>query len=141
MAVRYLTEMATSRADAIEECFHQAKKFIEHFHKVVKGGVDDRDFSHHCDEMEAYWGDVKNIKLKPSAKLIAGSQLSDWFFTKGETVEDVIEEPYQDIYERLIVEMQYDRNKSIEEIFREILGNGQRSDTVHELKDWKELGL
>ena len=116
-----LNEMAISRPDAIHECLSQAAKFIEHFHKVVKEGITGRDFHHHCKEMEAFWGEVKNLKLKPNSKLISGSQLSDWFFTKGEDVESIVEEPYQDIYEALIVRMQYDRYKPIEDIFTELL--------------------
>lgn len=101
--MKFLIEMAYERNDAIERCANLGKQFIEHFKKVVDGGVNDDDFGHHCNEMQVWYNDVKNIVLKYNKKKITNSQLIDWFFTIGSSVEYILDDKYVDFYEDFII--------------------------------------
>lgn len=101
----FLTEMAYKRTDAIDRCFDLGKKFTQHFNIIVKLGKNDIDFKHHCQELQSWYDNVKSIKLKETKKDIKRSELWDWFFTVGQNVEDVILEPYQELYEDFCFEL------------------------------------
>lgn len=95
----YLTELAYKKVDAIDRCFDLGEQFIKHFNIVAKLGKADINFKHHCQELQAWYDKAKSIKLKATNRYITKSQLWDWFFTTGQCVEDIIVEPYQDLYE------------------------------------------
>ena len=117
-------EMAYSRQDAIDKCNVLGKQFIEHFHKIMSSSFEDIDFNHHCIEMQAFFDDVKNIKLKQNNKRLSADALINWFFTIGSDVEDEIDEQYQDIYELLYLNLLKDRNKSnVENILEKTIKN------------------
>lgn len=117
----YLTEMAYKRTDAIDRCFNLGKKFTEHFNTIAKLGKDDVDFKHHCQELQSWYDSVKSIKLKENNKYITRGNLWDWFFTVGQNVEDVILEPYQELYEDFCFTLLSNSNKTIYEILSELL--------------------
>ena len=121
MKVIKLNEMAYERADAIELCSNLGTQLIEHFHKVVKAGKESLDFSHHCDEMNSWWDRVKKIVLKYNNKRISEAQLKDWFFEAGSSVEYIIEEPYQDIYNKVILKLSSDYDRSVKDVLIELL--------------------
>lgn len=121
MKITKLNEMAYERPDAIRLCSDLGTEFIEHFHKVVKSGKESPDFSHHCVEMDSWWNKAKKIVLKYNKKLISEAQLKDWFFEAGSSVEYIIEEPYQDIYNKLILKLSSDYSKSVQDVLTELL--------------------
>ena len=119
-----LLEMAYERADAIERCSHLANKFIQHFHKAVKEGINGRDFHHHCTEMQTWFNTVNKFVLKNNNKRISNNHLIDWFFTNGSSIEYIIEEPYQEIYDKFIIKILNTRNDcNIEQILTELIQN------------------
>lgn len=116
-----VNEMAYKRTDAIDRCYDLGKKFTEHFRLIVKLGKEDIDFKHHCQELQAWYDKVKNIKLKETKKFLRISDLWDWFFTVGQSIEDVIpEEQYQDIYEKFYLELSKGES-TVYEILSELL--------------------
>lgn len=113
--------MAMVKADAIELCMNLGKKFVEHFNKVVTEGVDSPSFSHHCDEMQAWYGKVSSIVLKHNNKEIRKDQLWDWFFTVGTDIEELIPTEHLDAYENLYLQLSLHSNLLIESILKEVL--------------------
>ena len=105
-------EMTYDRPDAIDRCSSLGKRFVEHFTKVCKEGINSPDFKHHCQEMQSWWDDVKGIKLKDSKKPISISALNDWFFTLGRDPEDFIPEEYIDFYTKLYLSLLSDRENA-----------------------------
>ena len=81
--ITQLNEMAFDRKDAIERCNSLGTNFINHFIEVFAKGKNDKDFQHHCQEMQAWYDNVSSIVLKHTKKLITTKNLIDWFFTKG----------------------------------------------------------
>ena len=73
-------EMAYTHTKAMDLCYSLGKKFAEHFIKICKEGKDSNDFTPHCIEMQSWWDEVKDIRLKESKKKISYSDLNDWFF-------------------------------------------------------------
>lgn len=99
-------EMAYERRDAIDRCASLGEKFIEHFHKVYSLGVEDRDFEHHCQEMQSWYDSVKDIVLKSSNRKLSNNQLIDWFFTKGSSTEYLFKDEVEvDEYNEFIVNL------------------------------------
>ena len=120
--MKILHEMAFDRKEVIDRCFSNGQKFIEHFHKVMKEGKESTDYTHHCVEMQAFWNNVKKLVMKPRSKMIASDDLINWFFTAGSDITNQIEEPYQDIYEKLILTMLNDRdNADVKDILNKLI--------------------
>lgn len=118
-----IDEMAYERADAIDKCDRLGKQFIDHFHKVYAGGVSDNDFQHHCQEMQAWYDDVKDIILRYNKKRLSNDQLVNWFFTKGSSVEVLFKDDSEgDTYDELMIELlSYKRSKKVVDIMRDLL--------------------
>ena len=97
-----LNEMAFSRQDAIDRCVGLGKKFVEHFDKIYNS-KDKELIDHWAKEMDSWWNQVKDIKMKPSGRRIYNVDLMDWFFDAGQlatdfmTSDDTFEE--RDVYE------------------------------------------
>lgn len=102
MNIRVLNEMAYNRSDAINKCSDLGYQFVSHFKKLVEEGVFSKDFSHHCDEMQSWYNQVKDIVLKHSKRKISNTQLIDWFFTYGSSTEQLFEDDIVDVYEEFI---------------------------------------
>lgn len=113
-------EMALKRADAIELCMSLGSKFIEHFHKIYVGGLQDIDFNHHCHEMQAWYDKASSIVIKATKKSISNSELNDWFFTVGSSVDSLLNDSDEiDKYEIFMKKL--DRGDSIKELLTDIL--------------------
>lgn len=78
-----IDEMAISKGEALATCMQLGTEFYEHFHKVYVGGLEDRDFKHHCGEMQGWYNSVKKIVLKSNKKQLNKDQLYRWFFLAG----------------------------------------------------------
>lgn len=95
-------EMAFSRADAIERCISLGNKFVEHFKKICSG--DSESFIHHCGEMQVWWKDVLDIKLKQTNRNLTKGNIFDWFLTVGKSTEDLFTDPNMlEMYENFII--------------------------------------
>lgn len=116
----HLSEVAMERSDAIGKCMELGSEFIEHFIKVADEGPYNRDFEHHCKEMQTWWNLVKSIQLRYNKKLISNSQLMDWFFSRGSSIEYVIPIKFQDAYEEFCIKLLNDKNKSITDAIKEL---------------------
>lgn len=110
-------EMAMERAPAIDRCLSLGEKFVEHFNIIMRNGLKDADFFHHCDEMQNWVNSVNNITLKPKSKSLSMDQWMDWFFTAGSSFEKIIDEPYEEAYQKLVMLYLSDTEKSIKNIF------------------------
>jgi len=86
--MKVLKEMAIERADAIEICLSLGKKFIEHFHKLYAEGKNSPDFNHHCAEMQAWYDKCRILTLKNTKRMISSSNLIDWFFEAGGSIDE-----------------------------------------------------
>lgn len=118
---RILHEMAYERSKAIDRCASLGNQFIKHFIKVYAGGINDRDFEHHCHEMQTWYDEVRDIVLKPKSKQISRTQLIDWFFTAGSTIEVKFkEDEVGDMYEELVLRLVSSRD-SVSDIMLELL--------------------
>ena len=115
-----MNETGYYRDDAIKECTHLSQKFIEHFKHIVDNNyAEDSDFNHHCAEMQFLFDVVNNIVLKHNKKKIYNNQLINWFFTREGSVKDILEEPYQDIYDDFMIRVLFYKN--INQSFNDIL--------------------
>lgn len=106
-------EMSVDRSTAFDKCIGAGKPFIEHFIKVCNEGKDSENFSHHCQEMQAFWNQVKNLTLKPRSKLISPLNLADWFFCLGSEPENIIRddgilEKYFNFFPKLLADRDYE---------------------------------
>jgi len=110
-------EMAMERAPAIDLCLSLGEKFVEHFNTIMRNGPQDTTFLHHCDEMQNWINTVNNITLKPKSKSLSIDQWMDWFFTAGSSFEKIIDEPYEEAYQQLVVLYLSNAEKSIKDIF------------------------
>lgn len=120
MKIKMLSEQALKRGEVIATCMSLADEFIEHFHKVVKLGVNDVNFKHHCNEMQTWWDKARRIKLKNNKKQISTKELCDWFLTQGSDVESIIEEPYQAFYKIFCKKLIDNPDKKIYDILYEL---------------------
>lgn len=123
-----LIEMSMSRLDAIDKCVQVASQFATHFEKALSDKRSkSNDFIHHCTELNAFWNQVKDIKLKPKNKSITDVNLIDWFFTGGQDITDMVSEDNEEIYNKFINILLRDRNvdivKAFDILFEEMNGN------------------
>lgn len=117
-------EMAMEQSKAISMCRSLGKQFIEHFHKVYVGGLKDRDYKHHCHEMQTWYNDAKSIKLKSNNKVISRIHLVDWFFTVGAGVDDFLhDEDEIDMYEEFTLKLLTDPFSDVEDALDKLLSN------------------
>lgn len=119
MKFKQLNEMAYPRDYIIEKCASLGNQFAIHFNKIVKEGKDSLNFNHHCHEMQTWWNRVRDFRIKPSGKSLNTEQYIDWFFTAGKTTEEIIDNV--EIYDKLIIQLLSNKNKSIKEIMEQII--------------------
>ena len=86
-----INDMALSRTDAMDRCIALGKRFIEHFDKMYHG--DKQTANHWLSEMDSWYKQVKQIKLKENNKEILKGDLRDWFFTAGANPQDFMTNP------------------------------------------------
>ena len=116
-----LNEMAMSQDKAIDRCISLGRKFIEHFHKVYEGGLGDRDFEHHCYEMQTWYNDINSIVLKSTKRHLTSTNKMDWFFTAGSDPDEFLNDLDEiESYNKLIIRL-LDTNEDIIEVMEEIL--------------------
>lgn len=84
----YLEEMALSRKDAIIKCTGIGQRFVEHFDKIYNAEPNNENVAHWKTELAGFWGQIKDMKLKPDSKFLSFQNLMDWFFTAGQDAED-----------------------------------------------------
>ena len=116
-------DMAYERQDAINRCASLGEKFIEHFKKIYNE-PNIQAVNHWCNEMQGWLNTVREIVLKQSKKVLSYSQLVDWFFTKGSSIEILFSEnsDLEDKYNEFIwkiIKNNYDVKETIEEVFGE----------------------
>lgn len=115
-----IEDMVYARSEAIEKCNSLAKEFIIHFKKICEEPKS-QAVNHWCDEMQGWLNEARDITLKHNNKKITFVNLIDWFFTKGQTVEELFEsEMIQDKYNDFISKIaknNYDVKITIKEIF------------------------
>lgn len=119
MRIERLNEMAYDRSQAVKKCYPLGKQFISHFHKCMDDIYQENNkrLHHHTSEMQAWWDEVKEIKLTYNNKSLSADQLINWFFTAGSDIETVIQDEYTEVYENLIISLLKDRNSDIYNIF------------------------
>lgn len=70
----------------------------------------DRDFKHHCQELQAWYNKINKIILKQSNKQLSKIQKIDWFFTHGSSLEEIfnndseIETKYEEFIMKLLAD-------------------------------------
>lgn len=84
-----VNDMAMERGDAISNCIGTGKRFIKHFDKIYKE-PNAESVNHWCNEMQTWFNNVIDIKLKENNKKLNNSKIRDWFFTAGAYPEDFI---------------------------------------------------
>lgn len=123
MKFNTINEMAYDRSYIIDKCYSLGIQFIKHFKKVYSLGINDKDFKHHCQEMQTWYDIVKNMVLKSNNKRINNEQLVDWFFTAGSSIEVLFgNDEAGDIYSELIAELiSNKRNNKVVDVLSELL--------------------
>ena len=99
-----LNEMAMSRADAISRCYGIGKQFIIHFHKIYTSPDDTTTINHWASELQGWYNEARDIRLKPKNKPLNNSQMKDWFYSFGNSYEEFFNEDAEEIdaYETFI---------------------------------------
>lgn len=109
--LQLLNEMALLRADAIDLCISLGEKFTTHFKEIYQKGISDRDFKHHCQELQAWYDKINKIILKQSNKKLSKIQKIDWFFTHGSSLEEIFNNnEIETKYEEFIMKLLSDNN-------------------------------
>ena len=88
----FVKDMSMKRIDAIDRCYSLGKKFIEHFDKIYKNPTS-LDTNHHCDEMQSWYNQVRDITLKEDKKPLSKDCLIDWFFTATGNPDNFMSNP------------------------------------------------
>lgn len=118
-----LDEMALDRDKLIDRCMSLGRKFIDHYHEIYRLGAEDRDYDHHCGELQGWYASVKDLVFKHNHKKISKTQLIDWFFTRGSSIEELFPEDREaEIYEEFILKI-LSTDESISEILSELLNS------------------
>ena len=132
MIFRKLEEMANSKADAIIKCNRLGKIFAEHFNKCVEDYLTNNKerLHHHASEMQAWWNDVREDRLKGSNKRIPDSKLIDWFFTAGRIYSDLITEEYIAQYKLFVKKLLQNKETSVFSILVEIFDTTINEDDI-----------
>ena len=125
MKFNTLNEMAYDRSYVIDKCYSLGMQFIKHFKKVYSLGINDKDFKHHCQEMQSWYDTVKNMVLRYNNKRISNDQLINWFFTAGSSTEVLFgNDEAGDIYGELIGELiSNKRNNKVVDILTQLLSD------------------
>lgn len=125
MKFNTINEMAYDRSYVIDTCYSLGMQFIKHFEKVYSLGINDKDFKHHCQEMQTWYDTVKNMVLKSNNKRIDNDQLVNWFFTAGSSIEVLFgNDEAGNIYDELIAELiSNKRNNKVVDVLSELLSN------------------
>lgn len=118
-----LIEMALSRLDAMDRCINYGERFCEHFNIICSEGKQSENFKHHCAELQGWFKTVCKIKTKHNGKALSDEDLTDWFFTAGTTMEDVINKEYISIYKTFVEALlcNKDSNKLISDILEDLI--------------------
>ena len=132
MIFHKLEEMANSKADAIIKCNRLGKIFAEHFNKCVEDYLTNNKerLHHHASEMQAWWNDVREDRLKGSNKRISDSKLIDWFFTAGRIYSDLITEEYIPQYRIFVKKLLQNKETSVFTILVEIFDTTINEDDI-----------
>lgn len=109
-----MKEMAYPLSKALMICQGYGRQFITHYAKLPEDTDELRH--HHISEMQSWWDEVRNLRLKMNNKVISNQYLIDSFFTVGADIEDFLDEPYSDSYNKLMIKMLDDRDKSLSSI-------------------------
>ena len=129
MRIKRLTEMAMQHQRMIDRCCEKGEQFIEHFIKIMEGGLNDIDFKHHCSELIGYFNSIKNIVCKSDNKLISNEDLDDYFFTVCSNYDiifnNIYEHPeYIEIYKKLeeyLLNNRNNKNIIVSDFFESVL--------------------
>lgn len=116
-----ITEMSLSRLNTIDRCISLGKQFTGHFNVMCRESAESLNFKRHCYETQVCYDTVLSIRMKPRCKRLSVEQLVDWFFTSGQSIEDVIDEEYLDIYDKLIRKLVSNDQYKIFDIMSDIL--------------------
>ena len=119
--------MAYTSSDAINRCASLGAQFIDHFNNIMDAdGKNDPDFNHHTKEMNNWFNDVQNIRLKPKSLKLNTEQLIDWFFTAGSSIDVLVKEEYQEIYSDFIAKLLTNKNKYVSDILIETIEENEK---------------
>lgn len=113
-----IAEQAKQRKYIIDKCEELGKLFIEHFNKTFEAGPEDRDFKHHCGEMQTWLDRVRSYTLAQNNKHLNVEEMINWFFTAGSSFEDVT--IYTEYYDKLVVELLADKTKTVEDVMNTV---------------------
>ena len=120
--MKYMSEMANNKADTIIKCNRSGRIFAKHFVKCLNdiSHIDIDLLHHHCKEMQAWWNDVREDKLKSNNKVLTNTKLIDWFFSGGMVYEDFMSSSQALEYEKFIKALLKDRSQDIYELMCEL---------------------
>ena len=118
MKVPYFREQAMKRGIVVEKCNHLGQIFAKHFVKCMNdiSHIDVDSLHHHCKEMQSWWNDVRNDKIKSNNKVLTDTNLKDWFFSAGANYEDYVGYLNVEKYEQFIKALLKDRSQDIYEL-------------------------
>lgn len=112
-------------SDAISRCNSLGKRFNEHFHKMYTD-PDAQSFEHWSSEMNTWYLDARKIVLKTNNKPISETQLMDWFFTEGSSVDELFKDSDEcDFYNKFVIQLLANKEFTVLDAFektKEIIG-------------------
>lgn len=107
-----INSSAVDKAAAIERCRHLGRRFVKYFINLTRETSLGVSFNYCCKEMQILYDEAESVVLNYTNKKLSNTQLSDWFLTCGEAVEDIITNKYIDVYEEFIAVILYKRIKN-----------------------------
>lgn len=117
-------EMSISRSEALATCIGLGNEFCDHFHKLYVGGLEDRDFKHHCSEMQGWYNSVKKIVLSYNKKILSKDQLYRWFFLAGSETYVIFDNKREAaLYDQFVKIVLEDDTRLFSDILEEIFSN------------------
>ena len=119
--IKYI-EQAIARNDLVLSCLSLGRQFISHFKKILRN-QDNQELVHHwCSEMQSFYDDVKDARLKSNKKIVSKEFLYEYFFLKGSGLSDQFSNEEEAEMYQCVIDLILYNNENVYEAITSVLG-------------------
>ena len=119
--IKYV-EQAIARNDLVLSCLSLGRQFISHFKKILRN-QDNQELVHHwCSEMQSFYDDVKDARLKSNKKIVSKEFLYEYFFLKGSGLSDQFSNEEEAEMYQCVIDLILYNNENVYEAITSVLG-------------------
>ena len=115
-------EQAIARNDLVLSCLSLGRQFISYFKKILRN-QDNQELVHHwCSEMQSFYDDVKDARLKSNKKIVSKEFLYEYFFLKGSGLSDQFSNEEEAEMYQCVIDLILYNNENVYEAITSVLG-------------------